>query len=241
MELRVLGSSSAGNCYILSNKEEVLLLEAGLPYNDIAKALDFDFSSVVGCLVSHRHGDHSKTLPKLDGMIDIYCGEDVAKAKSLRSYRPLKHLKQFKVGGFIVLPFDAIHDVPCFGFFIKHEDMGKLVFITDSAYSDYRFKGIDHLMVECNYDADSLGYAVENGITPRFQVNRLLETHMELEETMNVIRNNKDEGLKNVMLLHLSARNSSEDTMVDRIQGELGITPYIAKGGLVIKLKKTPY
>ena len=237
MNLKVLGSSSSGNCYILDNGREALLIEAGLPIKAINKALRFDFSKVVGCLVSHRHGDHCKSLKKLDGLVDIYCSEDVAVSKEIRHYSPIEHLKKVSIGSFDVMPFDVIHDVPCLGFFIRHKDMGKLAFITDSAYSDYCFKGVNTLMVECNYTNDGLVRAINNGTTPSFQRNRLIQTHMELEETMRVISSNKNEDLRNVILLHLSSRNSDEDYMVEQIKLKLGINAIVAKSGLEIELK----
>ena len=39
MELRVLGSSSSGNCYILDNGNEALIIEAGIRFIDVKKAL----------------------------------------------------------------------------------------------------------------------------------------------------------------------------------------------------------
>lgn len=60
MKLYVLGSNSKGNGYILEGKSQTLLLEAGLPLKDVKEALKFDLSRVVGGVVSHLHGDHSK-------------------------------------------------------------------------------------------------------------------------------------------------------------------------------------
>ena len=39
MELKVLGSSSAGNCYILDNGKEALILEAGIAFSESQKRL----------------------------------------------------------------------------------------------------------------------------------------------------------------------------------------------------------
>jgi len=241
MKLRVLGSSSAGNCYILENDEEVLLIEAGLPMKYINEALDFDYSKVSGCLVSHRHGDHCLSLDKLDGLVDIYCGIDVAEHKNIKFFTEAVPLKHYMIGGFYVIPFEVCHDVPCLGYFIGHKDLGKLVFITDSAYSDYTFKGVNHIMVECNYDIDSLDEAIKKGVTPSFQKNRLIQTHMELNETINVIKNNIDEGVENIILLHLSPRNSNELLMMEKVTNSIGLKPYVARTGLEVELTERPY
>lgn len=241
MNLKVLGSSSSGNCYILDNGKEALLIEAGLSIKEISKALKFDFERVVGCLVSHRHGDHTRSLGNLDGLVDIYCNEDVAISKKLKHYTEIKPFSILDIGGFEVISFEVIHDVPCLGFFIKHEDMGKLAFITDSAYADYTFKGVNHLLVECNYTNCELAESIKNGTTPEFQRNRLIQTHMELGETINVIHSNKTDDLVNVVLLHLSARNSDEEFMVEQIKLNLGLNAIVAKPGLELSLTKTLY
>ena len=47
MKLKVLGSSSAGNCYILESDTEALIIEAGLPFMEVKKALNFNVRKIV--------------------------------------------------------------------------------------------------------------------------------------------------------------------------------------------------
>ena len=71
--LKVLGSNSKGNCYLLSTSKETLIIECGIKYKDILAGLDYDLSKVVGCLVTHEHKDHSKAMQELsDNGVDIY-------------------------------------------------------------------------------------------------------------------------------------------------------------------------
>lgn len=73
MKIKVLGSSSRGNCYLLQLKKETLILECGINYKDILKGLDFNLESVIGCLVTHEHKDHSKAITELtNNGIDVY-------------------------------------------------------------------------------------------------------------------------------------------------------------------------
>lgn len=53
--LKVLGSSSSGNCYIIECCEESLILELGLPFKEIIKGIEYDLKKVRACLVSHHH------------------------------------------------------------------------------------------------------------------------------------------------------------------------------------------
>lgn len=55
MKLKCLGSSSAGNCYLLEADNEVLILDCGIPIKDIKIGLGFDLRRVSGVLVTHSH------------------------------------------------------------------------------------------------------------------------------------------------------------------------------------------
>lgn len=52
--LKVLGSSSKGNCYILDSNGEIIIIELGLSFAEILKGLNYKINDVAGCLVSHR-------------------------------------------------------------------------------------------------------------------------------------------------------------------------------------------
>ena len=56
MLLKCVNSGSQnGNCYILENDTEALILDAGVRYKDVAETLNYDFSKVKACLLSHEH------------------------------------------------------------------------------------------------------------------------------------------------------------------------------------------
>jgi hypothetical protein len=55
VQIEVLGSSSAGNAYIVSDGQTSLLLECGLPIRDMQIKSDFRVAEVSGCLISHLH------------------------------------------------------------------------------------------------------------------------------------------------------------------------------------------
>lgn len=56
MFVRCIGTGSIGNSYALHNNNEVLLLDLGLPKREIVKALNYNISNIVGCVISHEHG-----------------------------------------------------------------------------------------------------------------------------------------------------------------------------------------
>lgn len=123
MELRVLGSSSSGNCYILDNGNEALIIEAGIRFIDVKKALDFNIRKVVGCLITHQHNDHAKYAKAMvDCGFHVLALPEVIESKELKGSRvkAIKVGSGYLLGGFRVIPFPAFHDVPCVGYFIKH-------------------------------------------------------------------------------------------------------------------------
>lgn len=53
--LTVLSSSSHGNGYVIKSDNEVLILEAGVPFKECAKVLDYNLEGVKAVCVSHGH------------------------------------------------------------------------------------------------------------------------------------------------------------------------------------------
>ena len=56
MLLKCIASGSQGNSYVLISGSEILLIEAGVRLLEVKKAIDFQISKVVGCVISHEHG-----------------------------------------------------------------------------------------------------------------------------------------------------------------------------------------
>ena len=65
MRLKVIGSSSAGNGYILENDREALLIEAGCRFAEVKEALGYNIRKVAGCIVSHEHKDHARYVEEV--------------------------------------------------------------------------------------------------------------------------------------------------------------------------------
>ena len=145
MELQVLSSSSKGNCYILHDESQALIIEAGVRFKEIEQALNFRLDHVVGCIVSHSHADHSKAIPDLMQYgIDVYSSMGTFGALGIEGHRanPVTPLVPFYVGKFTILPFPVEHDCEePFGYLIHHRDTGKILFCTDTGYLKYTFNG----------------------------------------------------------------------------------------------------
>jgi len=62
MIFKTLASGSKANCYLLDDGKEVIVIECGVPFLEVKKALDFDISRIKCVLLTHEHADHSKYL-----------------------------------------------------------------------------------------------------------------------------------------------------------------------------------
>lgn len=241
MVLKVLGSSSQGNCYILENKNEALIIEAGVRFIEVKKALGFDIRKVSGCLITHQHNDHAKYIKAMvESGFPTLALEEVWTAKGVWDSRSLvvKEGKGYKMGNFKVLPFPACHDVPCVGYLIDHPDMGKMVFLTDSCMCEYQFKGLNHVLIECNYSDAKLVEAINAGRTLPSQRERLMTSHMELNTCKGFLCANDLTNVANIVLLHLSDNNSDEKNFVSEIERQTGKVVYAAHTGLEIELDR---
>lgn len=247
MKLRCLGSSSSGNCYILTASDsESLVIEAGVDFKEVKKALDFKLRKVVACIVSHEHRDHSKYLPNF-----LSCGIPVlALAEVFQSFAELRGrvfakaivpMHGYQVGGYKIFTLSVRHDVPCLGFIIEHKEMGKLLFITDTMMLEFRLPKLDHIMLEANYSGGRLQENIDNGIMPVSMRDRLLHSHMEIGTACGILRANDLSSVREVVLLHLSARNSSAEQFIAEAEKSAGKPVFVAKNGFQADLSLMPY
>lgn len=245
MELKILGSSSKGNCYVLISKSETLILEAGVKFSEVKKALDFDLSSVIGCLVTHEHLDHfGKANEMIKAGIDVYTSYGTMQASGLRSHRlmAVEHGIKFRLGNFEILPLNAIHDAtePLM-FLIRHPECGDTLFCTDTHYIPYKLPGLNNILGEVNYDIDIANDNISNGANKAVR-DRVLETHMELSTFCDFLKENDTTKLNNVVLLHLSDGNSNAKDFKQTVEQVIpGKQVWIADKNMSINLNKTPF
>jgi len=239
MRLEVLGSSSKGNCYLLKAEDDILILEAGVPIKEIKMALGFDFRNVKGCLLSHEHGDHSKSAIDLHNMgIPIYATKGTREAIGLPHKTSCEMVPEYttlKIGGFNVIAYNSKHDAaePCM-FLIYHPEMGSLVFATDTYLIPYDFKGIDHYLIEANYSLKILNEKVCNGTLNTKLAQRIMKSHLSLERAIQQVKGS--DTLQNVILIHLSDSNSNAEEFKAEVQKATGKQVYIADKGVQINL-----
>lgn len=232
IKIRTLASGSSGNAYLVDDGRSQLLLECGIRFRDIQIAMDFKTSNLVGCLVSHEHKDHTKGLKDvLRAGIDCYMSQGTAEAEGIKHHRlkTVSNKKQFKVGSWTILPFDIEHDVAePFGYLLMNEQGERLLFATDTYYVRYKFKGLNYIMIECNYSMDILNENIASGRVHKGMKNRLIKSHFSLENVIQFLKANDISKVQEIHLLHLSNTNSNEKEFKKVVQEITGKAVYIA-------------
>lgn len=215
--IRIIGSSSTCNCYIIDSGGKILLLECGVSMNEIIRNIGNDFNRIVGCTSTHVHGDHmnaSTANELVKRGIPVYMGEDVLKEVDFTQFLPILSGRKNEVGGFTIQPFKVAHNVPNYGFLIETPNGERIVFVTDAIECRYKFKDIDCIMVECNHDDDTmLDNLDKNEVSMSHP-----ENHLGLHDCIAFCKANMNPHLKQVILIHLSHQNINEEYALKSVQ-----------------------
>lgn len=217
MKLKCIATGSSGNCYTLtSDNGETLILDCGIPIKEIKKGLNWNIRSVVGCIVSHAHSDHSKSDKDL-------CDMGIPVFAPYEKFEPHFYTKthgEFEVKDFPLTTTDNrwTHtnadgsECPCYGFLITHQEMGRMLYITDTELIKWKFKGINHILLGTNYDKDLVN--VDN----QSKANHVFRGHLSIDTACEFVKSNNSNDLQNVIMCHLSSENADKDLFIEKME-----------------------
>lgn len=227
MTIKVLGSSSSGNCYVVEDCGERLILDAGVKkLAAILGAIDWQTDTVQGCLVTHIHSDHSRCAEELArrGIRVASCNEV---ANQLQNIEVLDENKAYMFGAYKVVPFHAPHGgVENYGYVVWTPSGHRLLYATDYEYLPVNFRQLrlTHMLIECNYtDRENISHE-------KFE--HVARGHAALDTALGVIRANQTEDLRAVIICHVSGDANAEDILaaVKETTGDT-VTVAVAKKG----------
>ncbi|GGF00364.1 Phosphoribosyl 1,2-cyclic phosphodiesterase [Chishuiella changwenlii] len=249
MQLKILGTGSSGNCYILENENEALIIELGLHFSKIKQSLDFDLSKVVGTLITHEHGDHAGEKGKgikdaLSNGIKVYSSAGTFRAFDIKHHNAniIQAKKSFQIGNFKILPFNVHHDVnEPLGFLIEHEETGRILFVTDTTYIDYTFPNLNNIIIEANYCEDIIKEKLGSSWQSEFLKNRILKSHMSLNTCKQTLLANDLSQVQKIVLIHLSDSNSDERKFKKVIEEATGKIVHVANNNQTLDFNKNPF
>lgn len=173
IQVKVLGSSSAGNSTLIWNKQDALLVDMGFSQRYMRERFEEAgvlFSTLKGVLITHLHSDHlrqSMLNKVLSEGIPVYVHQRLApalfrrfKVKNRALVRTYKN-DWFQAGPFRIRGFQVPHDSDggCFGYNI-HLGKTKVSVATDMGFPENGvagfFKNSDVIVIESNHDPEML-------------------------------------------------------------------------------------
>lgn len=230
MNIKPLASSSEGNAYLINDGNTTLLIECGIPFSDLQKKTGFSISNIDGCLISHSHKDHSFCVKDMvKNAVDCYMSKQTYAELNLDEdenfrYHIVESQKRFNIGTFRVMPLEMNHDVYCLGFLIYSEvTHEKLLFATDTFFIHWRIPGLNYIMIETNYDINVLNERIMNGETDMPAKDRLVKSHMEIENAVRWLQLNDLSRVKRIYLMHLSGGSASAESFKRRVMEATGL------------------
>ncbi len=213
MKLKCIATGSTGNCYTLtSDSGETLILDCGIPIKEIKKGLDWNIRNVVGCIVSHAHSDHSKSVKDFEAMgIPVFA--------PYRYDIGVKFKGRWKIRAFDLTDLNGkwMHtngdgsECPCYGFWIQHPEMGTMIYATDTELIKWRFKNVNHILLGVNYDPELLS-------GDDAKKNHVVRGHMSIDTACEFVKANYSDSLQNIIMCHLSKENADSDSFIEKMK-----------------------
>ena len=223
MRVCSLASSSKGNCTIVYNDFEIIVVDMGISCKELEEKfnmLNLDISKVVGVLISHEHGDHTKGLAGLVNKYNVpvyahYNACDGVVRKGKITHDNIIRFKDipFEVGTFKITTFNVSHDVYCVGFNIEEND-NKISIVTDLGYTTNdiveRLYDSRLVILEANHDEKMV---VASTKYPAVLKARILGKygHLSNLNSAKVVVSLAQHNVKQVLFAHLSEENNTPD------------------------------
>jgi len=245
MRLIVVGTGSSGNCYILEGRTSSLIIECGVRFFEIKRALNFNYDRVAGVLITHEHKDHCRSAQDVAAAgINLFASAGTFAALGFSSHRlfALEENMSYTIGEFVIMPFTVKHDAAePFGYLIHHPECGNVLFLTDTAYSPYRFADLNQIIIEANYSSDIVEERNILGSMNGALTSRVIGSHMSIDTCLRLLRANDLSKVNNIVLIHLSDGNSNEQQFVERIANVTVKQTTAAVNGKIINFDLTPF
>jgi len=219
MRVWSFASGSDGNCYLVESEGTTLLVECGRPYQQIRDFLEvvgIEADSVAGILLTHAHGDHSRSARHFSRQhqVPIYASVGTLGALALHDRalaRPIHSGRTYPVGQMDIKPFAVPHDCREPLGFRFEAGSGRACIATDLGWVPHnvarQFRDLDLLVLEANYDP----HLLEKGTYPHFLKRRVSGTygHLSNGAAAEAIARCGDSAPKTIWLAHLSEQNNS--------------------------------
>ncbi len=210
------------------------LIDAGVDGDKVTRELTrngLSIDRVKGICLTHDHGDHIRyaySMVRKYRHLSIYCTPKTLNgimrrhnvSPRLKEYhRPIYKEMEFRIGEFLLTPFEVVHDgSDNVGFYILHGRQ-KFVVATDlgciNERADHYMRQAEALMIESNYDKTML----VNGAYPEYLKARIMADtgHLDNAVAAQYLASIYNQSLKYVFLCHLSHDNNTPEIALNAV------------------------
>lgn len=222
MKIKPIASSSKGTAYAIESGGKVLLIEAGVPLKKIREVVP-NLSEVVGCLISHEHGDHAGYAKQLEDCtnVEIWATPGTKERYELDSSIILPCCDSIEYGNIRVLNVPLSHDCECYGFLIRSDDKS-LFYASDTSEVNYTIPGLTHLMIEANHSLEQMLESTRHNSA----LKRAYETHLSIDSAIEFIKRHPQ--LEEIWLIHLSSDHADAQEFKRMVQDVAGCIVKVA-------------
>ena len=230
-----LASGSSGNCHLINDGENSILVDVGLSGRRIEnklKKIDINPKSLTAILVTHEHSDHIHGVGVLSRRynIPIYANKGTWEGMNTKigeikedNVKYFNSTQDFSILDFNIRSYDISHDAnEPVGFSIEKDDV-KISIVTDLGYIDKniikRIKNSDLVVLESNHDEEML----KAGRYPYYVKQRVLSNfgHLSNEAAGNAVVDLVNKNVKSVLLAHLSKENNFPELAIKTVKNIL--------------------
>ena len=229
MIVKVLSSGSKGNSTYVESNGTKILLDVGIPFHSIDKALEEINKSVYdldGVIISHEHHDHLGGIQSLSKKvpIPIFIRKELEKEVKKLVRDDLVNIveDEISIGSLSIKLFNNSHDVPNSGYIVE-DGTSSLVYITDTGYINRKnieiTKNKNIYIIESNHDEEM----VMNGKYPYMLKQRVLSDtgHLSNKSATSYLKKVIGDNTKYIILAHISENNNTYELAYENASNEL--------------------
>jgi phosphoribosyl 1,2-cyclic phosphodiesterase len=238
LQVASLNSGSNGNCYYIGNKNEAVLIDAGISCRETErrmKRLELSIKKVKAIFITHEHADHINGLLKLvkKHKIPVYITKPTrhhpllgwceGTAIHFQAYQTIQ------IGELEITPIPKFHDASDPHSFLISDNAVTVGVFTDSGRvcNDLikNFKLCHAAFLESNYDEEML----MNGDYPMHLKNRIRGGlgHLSNKEALQLFLTHRPPFMSHLFLSHLSKNNNTPEIAESLFRSVAGDTQII--------------
>jgi len=245
MRVCTLASGSSGNSLYIETQGTKLLVDAGISMKQInlrLGSIGVNLNDIDAVITTHEHSDHTHAIKRLN--IPTY----VASATTHLWKDTVNHLEEFEtdtafaIKDLFITPFSVPHDaLDPVGFSIECPNSIKVGVVTDigsvTSLVKERLRGVDVLLIEYNHDSEILSYSHYPWDLKQRIKGRL--GHLSNTQASELLHELCHDGLRHVILGHLSQVNNKPEVALESASGVLKRNGAESDVGISVAPRKT--